>query len=134
MESLVYEDSPLADYLEGKLQLFPRIQKHYSHRLMFTGEGERDQDWTPLQVETNGDAHSQNFAPKGIPTIQTRVRDTFAAASDKNSSQEQGTGVFGRIHHTCSVCHEPHNRLAGVGHSGLIIVVGSQFADWKTRQ
>ncbi|KUL86196.1 hypothetical protein ZTR_08402 [Talaromyces verruculosus] len=82
MESLVYEDSPLADYLEG--------------------EGERDQGWTPLQVETNRDAHPQNFAPKGIPTIQTRVRDTFTAASDRNSTQEQGTGVFGRIHHTCS--------------------------------
>ncbi|RAO69135.1 uncharacterized protein BHQ10_005147 [Talaromyces amestolkiae] len=82
MESLVYEDSPLADYLEG--------------------EGERDQDWAPLQIETNGDAHSQNFAPKGLPTVQTRVRDASVAASDRNSSQEQGTGVFGRIHHTCS--------------------------------
>jgi hypothetical protein len=100
---------------------------------MFTGEGERDQGWTPLQVETNGEAHPQNFAPKGIPTIQTRVRDTFAVASDRNSTQEQGTGVFGQIHHTCSVCHCLNYYVRG-GYSGLILVVGSQFADRKTRQ
>lgn len=80
---------------------------------MLAGEGERDQDWTPPQDETNRDAHSQNFAPKGIPTIQTRVRDTLAATSDKNPLQEQGVGVFGRIHHACSVCHEPNDPFGG---------------------
>lgn len=103
---------------------------------MFTGEGQRDQDWMPQQVETNGDAHSQNFAPKGVPSIQTRVRDTFAAASDNNSSQEQGAGVFGRIHHTCSVCHKL-NYLMADGRSQWanlsLNLVSSQFTDRKAR-
>lgn len=100
METLVYEDSPLADYLEGTALIFKR-QLQTQLTMLQTGEGERDQEWTPQQVTT--EEHSQNFAPKGVPSLQDRIRHKFATLSD-NSSQETGTSALGRIHHTCSVC------------------------------
>ncbi|KAL1992607.1 hypothetical protein VTN49DRAFT_4639 [Thermomyces lanuginosus] len=56
MESLVYENSPLAHYLEG--------------------EGERAEDWTPQQDDSSAESSSPaNFAPKGASTIPSRIRD-----------------------------------------------------------
>ncbi|KAL1970580.1 hypothetical protein VTN77DRAFT_4224 [Rasamsonia byssochlamydoides] len=82
MESLVYKDSPLADYLEG--------------------EGERDQDW-PLQVDSQEELPSPppNYAPRGASTFQERIRKKLPAPLEINSLRRSGT--LGKIRDACSV-------------------------------
>ncbi|KAH8700581.1 Mysoin-binding motif of peroxisomes-domain-containing protein [Talaromyces proteolyticus] len=81
MESLVYEDSPLADYLEG--------------------EGEREQYWTPQDIDFdmgNEDA-VPNFAPRGASSLQSRIRKQIPAPLVLPSLKDKGT--LRKIHRTC---------------------------------
>ncbi|KAJ5219305.1 uncharacterized protein N7498_001404 [Penicillium cinerascens] len=57
MESLVYENSPLADYLQG--------------------EGESEENWLVQEMhsEDEADVPSTNFAPRGASKFQERVRN-----------------------------------------------------------
>ncbi|CRG90360.1 hypothetical protein PISL3812_07404 [Talaromyces islandicus] len=88
MESLVYEDSPLADYLED--------------------EGERDQDWTPQKVDTDAALSdtAPNFAPRRTSSLQNRIRKRLPAPLDINPLREKST--LGRIHRTCSSAVSSH--------------------------
>ncbi|EEH38003.1 hypothetical protein PAAG_00924 [Paracoccidioides lutzii Pb01] len=59
MEALIYQDSPLANYLEG--------------------EGEGQEDWAPQEDLSPSqpplDSSTANFAPRGPPTFQDRIRN-----------------------------------------------------------
>ncbi|KAJ5574562.1 hypothetical protein N7450_008461 [Penicillium hetheringtonii] len=71
MESLVYENSPLADYLQG--------------------EGENEESWPVDEAHTEDeqDAASSNFAPRGASRFQDRVRNKLPKPLDlKNTRQE----------------------------------------------
>ncbi|KAH0558775.1 hypothetical protein GP486_004588 [Trichoglossum hirsutum] len=59
MESVVFKDSPLAEYLEG--------------------EGAGDPEWVPSQVDIDEplSPKAQSFAPCGPPTIQARFRERW---------------------------------------------------------
>ncbi|KAI9784133.1 MAG: hypothetical protein M1839_002637 [Geoglossum umbratile] len=60
MESIIFKDSPLAEYLEG--------------------EGAGDSEWAPSQTES-GEPSSpevQSFAPHGPPSIPARFRERWA--------------------------------------------------------
>ncbi|KAL1987995.1 hypothetical protein VTN96DRAFT_1519 [Rasamsonia emersonii] len=82
MESLVYKDSPLADYLEG--------------------EGERGQDWTPQQDrDEEPPSPPPNFAPRGASTFQDRIRKKLPAPLELNTLRRGGT--LGKIRDACSV-------------------------------
>ncbi|KAJ5183422.1 hypothetical protein N7492_001038 [Penicillium capsulatum] len=77
MESLVYENSPLADYLQG--------------------EGEREESW-PVE-----EAHSEdepNFAPRGASRFQARVRHKLPKPLDLTHSRHGA--VVEKIYSTCS--------------------------------
>ncbi|QKX53383.1 uncharacterized protein TRUGW13939_00461 [Talaromyces rugulosus] len=88
MESLIYEDSPLADYLED--------------------EGERDQDWTPQKVDTSAPLSDAvpDFAPRRTSSIQNRIRKRLPAPLVINSLRE--TSTLGKIHRTCSSAVSSH--------------------------
>ncbi|PGH14221.1 proliferating cell nuclear antigen (pcna) [Helicocarpus griseus UAMH5409] len=84
MEALVYQDSPLANYLEG--------------------EGEGEQDWA-LQPDDSHPSHSpldsetSNFAPRGPPTFQDRIRNKLPTPLQlKPLGKEQ---TLAKIHDVC---------------------------------
>ncbi|OAS99857.1 proliferating cell nuclear antigen [Blastomyces dermatitidis ER-3] len=84
MEALVYEDSPLADYLEG--------------------EGVAQQDWAPQHEEhhptqTPLDSLTANFAPRGPPTFQDRIRNKLPAPLQLKPMGQQET--LAKIHNAC---------------------------------
>ncbi|QSS61559.1 proliferating cell nuclear antigen, vezatin domain [Histoplasma capsulatum] len=86
MEALVYQDSPLADYLEG--------------------EGVAEQDWAPQQDDhhptlTPLDSSTVDFAPRGPPTFQDRIRNKLPAPLQLKPMGRQET--VNKIHNICKV-------------------------------
>ncbi|KAJ5688696.1 hypothetical protein N7462_003088 [Penicillium macrosclerotiorum] len=82
MESLVFENSPLAEYLQG--------------------EGGSEDNW-PLdgtQDDTNPDIPSSDFAPRGASRFQTRVRNKLPKPLDLKSTQHGA--VVEKLYSTCS--------------------------------
>ncbi|KAF9889901.1 hypothetical protein FE257_006773 [Aspergillus nanangensis] len=83
MESLVYENSPLAEYLQGA--------------------GEHDPNW-PLKEPDHGDDASDStaadFAPRGTSKFQDRIRSKLPKPLDLNSSRHGA--VLGRLYDTCT--------------------------------
>ncbi|KAJ9299135.1 hypothetical protein DTO271G3_3377 [Paecilomyces variotii] len=81
MEALVYEDSPLADYLQGA--------------------GERSEDWIPQEADNDTSSDTRlDFAPRGISTFQERIRNKLPAPLDLTAARK--TGALGKIHDACS--------------------------------
>ncbi|KAJ5142657.1 uncharacterized protein N7515_001444 [Penicillium bovifimosum] len=80
MESLVFENSPLAEYLEG--------------------EGGYSQSW-PVEDESDDDHTSaSNFAPRGASKFQDRVRNKLPKPLDlRGTSQGE---IIGKIYDACS--------------------------------
>ena len=77
MESLVYENSPLADYLQGSSHLPERRETIYSRVSSSSGEGESEENWLAQEMhsEDEADVPSTNFAPWGASKFQERVRN-----------------------------------------------------------
>ncbi|KAL1854558.1 hypothetical protein Plec18170_004648 [Paecilomyces lecythidis] len=81
MEALVYEDSPLADYLQG--------------------EGERSEDWIRQEADNDSSSDTRlDFAPRGVSTFQERIRNKLPAPLDLTAARR--TGAMGKIHDACS--------------------------------
>ncbi|OJD18902.1 hypothetical protein AJ78_01086 [Emergomyces pasteurianus Ep9510] len=83
MEALVYQDSPLANYLEG--------------------EGAAEQDWA-LQNDHHApqaplDSSPVNFAPRGRPTFQDRIRNKLPAPLQLKPMGQHKT--LAKIHDAC---------------------------------
>ncbi|CAG7976231.1 unnamed protein product [Penicillium olsonii] len=80
MESLVYENSPLAEYLEG--------------------EGGNEESW-PVEENQSDDDHttSLNFAPRGSSKFQDRVRNKLPKPLDLGTPQGQ---LVGKLYEACS--------------------------------
>ncbi|KAF3480694.1 uncharacterized protein GIQ15_06041 [Arthroderma uncinatum] len=84
MEACVYEDSPLAAYLEG--------------------EGEAEQEWAPQEVDwpqtEYSDSTTADFAPQGPPKFQDRIRNKIPEPLKlKRPSRPE---ALTRIHDTCA--------------------------------
>ncbi|KAL2813800.1 Mysoin-binding motif of peroxisomes-domain-containing protein [Aspergillus cavernicola] len=83
MEALVYENSPLAEYLRG--------------------EGEHDPDW-PVKETENGDDLSDStaadFAPRGASKFQTRIRNKLPKPLNIGASRQ--TAALGRLYDVCA--------------------------------
>ncbi|KAL5339117.1 Mysoin-binding motif of peroxisomes-domain-containing protein [Aspergillus crustosus] len=83
MEALVYENSPLAEYLRG--------------------EGEHDPDW-PVKEFENGDDLSDStaadFAPRGASKFQTRIRNKLPQPLNLRASHQ--TASLGRLYDVCA--------------------------------
>ncbi|KAE8345342.1 hypothetical protein BDV24DRAFT_148340 [Aspergillus arachidicola] len=83
MESLVYENSPLADYLQG--------------------EGEHDPSW-PVKETENSDIASEStaadFAPRGASKFQERIRNRLPKPLDLRSSHQRA--ALGRLYDACT--------------------------------
>ncbi|PVH88622.1 hypothetical protein DL98DRAFT_404210 [Cadophora sp. DSE1049] len=85
MEALVFEDSPLANYLEG--------------------EGGDDSDSTPNhEPELPSTTSSPSFAPQGRPTVRPKFRQKLPPPLRLAIPQNNAVAA---IHNTCSVCHTP---------------------------
>ncbi|CAL5872957.1 uncharacterized protein PFLUO_LOCUS7226 [Penicillium psychrofluorescens] len=82
MESLVYENSPLADYLEGA--------------------GESNERWPVEEIRSEDDLDdtASNFAPRGASKFQERVRNKLPKPLDLSRSRE-GV-VIGKLYDACS--------------------------------
>lgn len=102
MESLVYENSPLADYLQGSLLDSKDLQPRYS-RASISGEGENEESW-PVE-ETQGDNETDrqtpNFAPRGASRFQERVRNKLPKPLDLRNTRHGE--VVENIYSACSV-------------------------------
>lgn len=108
MESLVYERSPLADYLEGMrlaLLLTPRWKNDITDLgTDGIGEGEGEQDWIPQDLDDRQSLPDSpvDFAPRGPPTFQERIRDKLPTPLRLDPTA-QHTGTLAKIHDACSV-------------------------------
>ncbi|KAJ5893358.1 hypothetical protein N7495_005049 [Penicillium taxi] len=82
MESVVYENSPLADYLEG--------------------EGSNEESWPVEEIHNTDedDILSSNFAPRGVSRFQERVRNKLPKPLELNTSRHGA--VVEKIYNACS--------------------------------
>ena len=79
MESLVYENSPLAEYLQSKIIISFSMNMSWNMQLISRnnlGEGEGDSNWATLEPEPGNDGSYSNrdFAPRGPSRFQEHVR------------------------------------------------------------
>ncbi|KAI9845802.1 MAG: hypothetical protein M1837_004482 [Sclerophora amabilis] len=80
MESVIYEDSPLAQYLEA--------------------EGEAPSDWASVPVASEPPSPSlKSFAPRGPSNVRSQFRDKIPRPLQLSIPQ---TSAVARIHNTCS--------------------------------
>ncbi|KAL2809246.1 Mysoin-binding motif of peroxisomes-domain-containing protein [Aspergillus granulosus] len=79
MEALVYENSPLAEYLRG--------------------EGEHNPDWTVKENDLS-DSTAADFAPRGASQFQSRIRNKLPKPLDLKASRQ--TAALGRIYDVCA--------------------------------
>ncbi|KAL4869170.1 hypothetical protein BDV12DRAFT_185393 [Aspergillus spectabilis] len=83
MEALVYENSPLAEYLRG--------------------EGEHDPDWPVKEFETGddlSDSTAADFAPRGASKFQTRIRNKLPHPLNLRTSRQ--TATLSRLYDVCA--------------------------------
>ncbi|KAH8422554.1 vezatin family protein [Aspergillus melleus] len=105
MESLVYEDSPLAEYLQGELRVAPiatGITKT-DHAVVHSGEGEHDPNWPVQEPESSddvSDSTAADFAPRGTSKFQSRIRNKLPKPLDLKASHQRA--ALGRIYDTCT--------------------------------
>jgi hypothetical protein len=98
MESVVYENSPLADYLEGSLYL--RHMRDVNLLMFVPGEGGNEESW-PVEETLSDDDHTTfNFAPRGTSKFQDRVRNKLPKPLDLSPPQGQ---LLGKLYDACSV-------------------------------
>lgn len=104
MESLVYEDSPLAEYLQGGWQEAPAGMTKPITDHVCSGEGEHDPNW-PVQEPQNSDDVSDStaadFAPRGTSKFQSRIRNKLPKPLDLKVSHQKA--ALGKIYDTCTV-------------------------------
>ncbi|KAL2868812.1 Mysoin-binding motif of peroxisomes-domain-containing protein [Aspergillus lucknowensis] len=80
MEALVYENSPLAEYLRG--------------------EGEHDPDWTVKENADSLESTAADFAPRGASKFQTRVRNKLPKPLNLGGSRQ--TAALSRLYDICA--------------------------------
>jgi hypothetical protein len=98
MESVVYENSPLADYLEGSLCL--KRTRNLHPLTSVPGEGGNEESW-PVEETLSDDDHTTfNFAPRGSSKFQERVRNKLPKPLDLNTPQGR---LLGKFYDACSV-------------------------------
>lgn len=108
MESLVYEDSPLADYLEGMLTYlqYSVLNRNNANSFTDSGEGQGETDWVPQEVDreqqTSSEPPASSFAPRGPPRLQDRLRDKIPAPLRLRGSGKRE--ALAKIQEACSVC------------------------------
>lgn len=107
MESVIYQDSPLADYLEGILIRRQHTAATYRLNSMLIssiGAGEIDQNWNSVPQHTpplSPDSNNINFAPRGPPTSYTKFRRKVPAPLKVQVPGSSAT--VARLHDTCKV-------------------------------
>ncbi|KAL3496602.1 Mysoin-binding motif of peroxisomes-domain-containing protein [Aspergillus germanicus] len=79
MEALVYENSPLAEYLRGEVEHNP--------------------DWTVKENDLS-DSTAADFAPRGASKFQTRIRNKLPRPLNLKASRQ--TAALGRIYDVCA--------------------------------
>ncbi|KAK3066151.1 hypothetical protein LTS18_001963, partial [Coniosporium uncinatum] len=78
MENIIYDDSPLAAYLEG--------------------EGKADATgW--IEARDNGEVENEEYAPRGPSLLRERLRDRLPQPLSLNIPKNSG---LAKIHHACS--------------------------------
>lgn len=103
MESLVYENSPLADYLEG-MSPTTEVSHATPSPVPIPGAGESNERWPVEEIRSEDDLDdtASNFAPRGASKFQERVRNKLPKPLDLSRSRE-GV-VIGKLYDACSVC------------------------------
>ena len=102
MESLVYENSPLADYLQGSSHP-PKHRKLIYSRVLESGEGENEENWLVQEMhsEDEADPPPTDFAPRGASKFQERVRNKLPKPLDLTNTRH-GKAVE-KLYSACSV-------------------------------
>jgi hypothetical protein len=100
MEAVVFEDSPLATYLEGKFSHHD-VFSHTTLLIRSSGEGGGKEGWAPASDHDASSAlPSSSFAPRGRPTVQSKFRNKLPPPLRINIPQHTAVAA---IHNTCSV-------------------------------
>ena len=107
MESVIFAESPLAEYLEGS-QIPARVESHHCERRVddgVAGEGECGEHWASAHVETRPET-PQSYAPRGISTLQAKFRRKAPHPLRLDISSRRGRVT--RLYETCSVRYTNH--------------------------
>jgi hypothetical protein len=101
MEAVVFEDSPLAEYLEGKAPTQGHSLQPFTTLTRLTGEGDIEEEWAPALSQTsNSLPPSPSFAPRGRPTVQPKFRNKLPTPLRLTIPPN---ATVAAIHNTCSV-------------------------------
>jgi hypothetical protein len=98
MEAVVFDDSPLAEYLEGVSWLHA-----FTHELtdFSAGEGgDYPHGLSSLEPEPSSTSPSPSFAPRGRPTVRSKYRQRLPPPIRLAIPQNNTVAA---IHDTCSV-------------------------------
>lgn len=101
MESLVYENSPLADYLQGILPCSMHVR--WILMRICLGEGEKDENCPVDEAnsERNSGDTAANFAPRGASKFQQRVRNKLPKPLVLQNARH--VVVIANLYDACSV-------------------------------
>lgn len=104
MEALVYENSPLAEYLQGKFDLNPPRGSSKVSFVVTSGEGEHDANWPVQETEHSddfSDSTAADFAPRGASKFQERIRNKLPKPLDQKVLRQRAT--LGKLYDACTV-------------------------------
>lgn len=101
MESVIFEDSPLALYLKGISQQYS-IDTLVNHQLTLSeGDDGADHEWTPTSTVQPESPHVASFAPTGLPSRARKARRKPPRLLNLEGLPPKG--AVAHFHHTCSV-------------------------------
>jgi hypothetical protein len=106
MEALVYENSPLAEYLKGMspwrfTHMFALVNDDI---VGHSGEGEHDPDWPVQETKSEDDpfdSAASDFAPRGTSKFQERIRNKLPKPLELRSSRQRA--ILGKLYDACAV-------------------------------
>ncbi|KAK9566706.1 hypothetical protein V6000_002094 [Aspergillus fumigatus] len=105
MEALVYENSPLAEYLKGMspwrfTHMFALVNDDI---VGHSGEGEHDPDWPVQETKSEDDpfdSAASDFAPRGTSKFQERIRNKLPKPLELRSSRQRA--ILGKLYDACA--------------------------------
>ena len=106
MESLVYESSPLAEYLQGECFLSKALRNNEVLSGDMSGEGEHDPNWPIKEADHSddfSDSTAADFAPRGVSKFQERIRNKLPKPLERKVSRQRA--ALGRLYDACTVCY-----------------------------
>ena len=109
MESIIWEHSPVADYLEGQSHHIYIYISTGAESDLLAGQGEAENEWTSAKMSSEPTSPSQkvSFAPRGLASRYNRIRRKPPRLLNLGGSASKG--FVSRLYGTYSVLKNFHS-------------------------